>query len=123
MTDSSPDTNTKNSVGPSLSFLILWIAANGIGTILGLVVFFLLAISLGFFGSPLPYPEQQTNSEIARNMIVGDFKTFVPFGGLIGIMQWLVLRKHISNSGFWFLTCTIAMFVGSASSHILLSVS
>ena len=116
MTNSAINNNAKESVEPMLKFCILWIAANGIGTAIGVIIFFLLAISLGFFG--LSLPEQQSNLEIAWEMIVGDFKAAVPFGGLIGIMQWLVLRKQVTNSGFWFLTSAIAMFVGNAANDV-----
>ncbi len=117
MTNFSPDNNAKKLVGPTFDFCILWIAANGIGTAIGLIIFFALAISLGFFG--LSLPEQRSNLEIAWKMIVGDIQAFMPFGGLIGIMQWLVLRKHVPNSGIWFLTSAIAMFIGGATNDVL----
>ena len=99
-------------------FWVLWLAANATGTLLGTITFYIVALFLGFFGSP-SLPGQQSNLEVAWNRVVGDFQAFMLFGALIGIMQWLVLRKYVAKSGFWFLTSAIAMFIGNAVSDVL----
>jgi hypothetical protein len=117
MINSSPNNRAIESVRPTCGFYIFWVMANGTGTAIGVAIYFFLAISLGFFR--LSLPEQQTNLEIALGIVLGDFKASIPFGSIIGVMQWFVLRKHITNSGFWIVTSAIAMFIGITSSDVL----
>ena len=60
----------------------------------------------------ISFPEQQTKLAGIWNMVKAISIISIPFGGIIGIMQWLVIRKYIANSGFWFATSAIAMFIG-----------
>lgn len=118
MTNSLTDDLSTQSVVHKYNFWILWIAANGVGTVLGTITFYILALFLGLFSGP-SLPGQYTDAEIARRLVVGDFQAFLPFGALIGLMQWLVLQQHLAKSGAWFLTSAVAMFVGTAASDLL----
>lgn len=118
MKNSSQDIKIGKLATPRFSLWTLWIVANGAGTILGVVVFFLLLISFGFLG--VREEIQQTNLEIVHEAIVGGLMLFMHFGLLIGFMQWLAVRKYVSKTGFWFLTSTIAMFVGGVLSDVIL---
>jgi hypothetical protein len=74
-----------SSVGRA--FWFQWVLANTLGSVVGLMVGFIaLFIHGAFFGA-----------------IVGT---------AMGIMQWLVLREHISRAGSWAAACTVGGAVG-----------
>jgi hypothetical protein len=102
---------------PTLRFYILWVLANGLGTIIGTIILIFLLVSFGMLSIPLP--EQQSKLEGIWKMVTGISIVSIPFGGIIGIMQWLVIRKYIANSGFWFATSAIAMFTGYTVSSVI----
>jgi serine/threonine-protein kinase len=52
-------------------------------------------------------------------MVLGISIVSIPFGSIIGAMQWIVLRKHLTNSGFWFTTSAVAMFIGFTVSGVI----
>jgi hypothetical protein len=117
MTNNPQSVRDVKAIGPTWRFYTLWVFANGIGTIIGVIIFFLLLVSLGFLSTP--FPGQQTELEGIWKMITGISIITIPFGGIIGAMQWLVLRKHITNSWFWFVTSAIAMFIGNTISGVM----
>jgi len=102
---------------PTLRFYILWVLANGLGTIIGTIILFFLLVSFGMLSTPLP--EQQSKLEGIWEMVTSISLISIPFGGIIGIMQWLVIRKYIANSGFWFATSAIGMFIGNIVSSVI----
>ncbi len=118
MTNNDQGNKDIKSKRPAWRFYILWVLANGIGPIIGVFVFFFLAASLGLLGSRLP--GQQTNLDSGWKMITEySLASHCFSAAIIGAMQWLVLRKHITNSRFWFATSAIAMVTGIAASSVM----
>lgn len=69
------------------AFWFRWVLANTLGSLVGLMVGFVgLFIHGAFFGAII--------------------------GTLMGIMQWRVLREHISRAGSWAAACTVGGAVG-----------
>jgi hypothetical protein len=123
MANYSPDNDAKQLVRPSLNLWFLWIAANAIGSVLGAIVGIMLEAIVSFvltftIGTGSWLSEPPTNPEpVWETIIIFLLITLLagmPFGGLIGVMQWLVLRKYIPNSRLWILTSAFAMVVGYA---------
>ena len=122
MANYSLDNDVKQSVRPSLTpwFLCLWITANAIGSVLGAIVGIMLEAMASFVlfltGIDDPFSEPPLNPEPVWETIIIflliALLAGMAFGGLVGFMQWLVLRKYIPNSRLWILTSAIAMVVG-----------
>ena len=127
MANYSLDNDMKQSVSPSLNLWFLWIVANAIGTVLGALVGVMLEVIVSivltftiYSGSWLSEPSMNPEP-VWETIIIFLLLTLIagmPYGGLIGVMQWLVLRKYIPNSGLWILTSAVAMAVGYAMSKL-----
>jgi hypothetical protein len=95
-----------------------WIFANGIGAIGGSCIMIFVALSAGFFGTPLP--QEKSTNEIVWSMFRDDLLLAIYFGGTIGVAQWFILRKELNQSGLWIFTSAAGMFVGLFGSDFLL---
>lgn len=118
MADIDADKRDKRSK-TGLGFLFSWMLANGLGAIIGVAVFFSIAVSAGLFGSSLPPETERSTAEALLQMMVIAGLFAVPLGGIIGVAQWLVLRRVIKRAGLWILASVIGMFVGMLIFDIL----
>jgi hypothetical protein len=53
------------------------------------------------------------------NKVVGEILSFIPFGIVVGLSQWLVLRKIIKGSGWWILATTLGATLGLAGTNVI----
>jgi hypothetical protein len=51
--------------------------------------------------------------------VLGEIPTFLLFGGVVGLSQWLVLRKVIQKSGWWILATGLGAAVGLACTNAI----
>ena len=87
--------------------MLLWVLVTAVSW--GLIPFLLLAVLVPvfealFIGQTLVEPSE---SYFAFQGAILGILLGVPFGAVIGILQWLVLRRHISCA-YWWISATVA---------------
>ena len=106
----SPNPNDKRS------FLLRWVLANTVG----------LPVLLGSYG--IGYFMMMSIAMFSDGASVGSFVFIFAFlilalsgaviGGWLGLMQWLFLRKQISQAGRWILASSLGVLIGAPSSWL-----
>ena len=74
------------------SFWLQWVVANFAGMFLG---FFLGFLFTAVIYKPVPEPFKELVSILMFGTVLGS---------VVGLLQWFVLRRHVSNTGWWILT-------------------
>ena len=80
-----------------------WVLANTVG----FAVYDVIAVSVMPYGVPLRYVAQLHVFE-AVYIVTG----VAAGGAVVGILQWLVLRQHLTRAGWWVLASTVGLAVG-----------
>lgn len=79
------------------TFWFLWIGASTLGVVLLMLILFM-------------------SSRLAGSLLGTSVEDKVPYAPLIGIsygiMQWLVLRRHIDRAGWWAVTSAVGFLLG-----------
>ena len=82
-------------------FWLGWVVASTLGWLVGFIIaFFLLAIVGGIVG-------EDTGMNVL-GLILGAFIFGASLGSMVGILQWLVLRRCVSGAGWWVLASAAA---------------
>jgi hypothetical protein len=93
----------KHRVGQTAwRFVLLWILATTVGFVVGLAVAYAVAYAMYSAVGSAMY------SAVAYAMYSA------VFGAMLGIGQWLVLRKRLSQAEWWILATTVGAAVGAA---------
>jgi hypothetical protein len=85
------------------SFWLGWVLVNTVG----LAGSFIVA---GAVGVVVDY---------AEGSVMGIILSGAVFGALLGVVQWLVLRRRVSRSGWWVLASTVGGAVGGAMALVM----
>lgn len=117
MANQLQNTSEMISRRPRAGFYFLWILSNGSGAIIGVIVTIVLMLLLGGDVSP-SLPDHQTSIERAWKAFIFISVISIPFGSIVGAMQWIVLRRYLSKSSLWFTTGALAMFLSNAISFL-----
>lgn len=121
MTTDLQKNNGVSTTKPKAGLYFLWVFANGLGSVIGVTITIILIISL--FGDIAPsLPNQKTSAENVWKMFMFISVISIPFGSIIGVMQWLVIKKYFKKSGMWFATCALSMFVGNSVSLMVVTI-
>ncbi len=98
-----------------------WVSLSSAGAVLGVIV----AGSFGFpvvevkdFGIGFNIPPGVWNMAVSSYILGGPFAGAIVGAGM-GIMQWTVLRLHVSRAGWWVLASTIGSAAGFAVGSIV----
>ena len=86
-------------------FWLGWVLASTVGWFVGFIIgFILLAIVGDIVG--------EDNGMNVLGLILGAFIFGASLGSMVGILQWLVLRRRVSRAGWWVLASTAGFIVG-----------
>ena len=97
-------------------FWLGWVVASTLGWLVGFIIaFFLLAIVGGIVG-------EDTGMNVL-GLILGAFIFGASLGSMVGILQWLVLRRRVSNAGWWVLASTVGFIVGQGGVEVAMYVA
>jgi hypothetical protein len=96
--------NSRSAVGQKLVIGGQWVIASAVGMLLGPAIFALLR-AVPFVRSVL--------SDNDSPLIVQFMSTIALMGASLGFAQWLVLRRHLTNSGWWVLASAAGYGLGS----------
>jgi hypothetical protein len=89
----------ESTANPDKNFILKWILATMIGVTIGWIMGILVHTSL----------------------ILGLIKHVAVFGGIVGVSQWFVLRRYLSQAGWWVLMNTVGWPLGFALGISLIS--
>ena len=86
------------------SFWLQWVLASSVGFVMAVIVSLLVVMAI----EPMVVPR------------LGAFVGATIVGAVVGIMQWLVLRRRLHRAGWWVLASAVGWAVGWAGSQELI---
>ena len=100
-------------------FALQWMLASGLGWAIGMLVWLELTEitatteAIGSFG--------QTVFRTPLWNVLRDFGGSAAFGTVVGILQWLILRKRVHRAGWWIPACAMGIAVGRVASEAVIT--
>ncbi len=87
---------------------ISWIIASGLGYMIAAILPFRLKLADMYFGYYM-----------GRSFQLDEVLYGAAFGALLGIAQWIVLRRHLKQSGWWIPASSIGYLLGYSLGELL----